>query len=133
MILDTQFLGGLVEQEPEARSKATELDQRDVPVRIPSPVVWEAYYGVAEAPERKRSTLETGYERLFQTVPIVDVDYTLARRAGELRGKHARSESLSDLDGADSIVAATGLSYDEPVLSNDKDFQDVKELDVETY
>lgn len=43
------------------------------------------------------------------------------------------SDRLSDLDGADSIVAAHGLLLDEPVVSNDEDFQDVDGLDVVTY
>jgi predicted nucleic acid-binding protein len=44
-----------------------------------------------------------------------------------------KSDRLSDLDGADSIVAAHGLLLDEPILSNDGDFQDVEGLDVVTY
>ena len=104
MILDTQFLGGLVEQWPDARSKAKERD-----------------------------TLREGYDRLFRACAVVDVDETLARRAGEIRGRHARSDSLSNLDGADSMVAATALAYDESVVSNDGDFGDVDGLAVETY
>jgi predicted nucleic acid-binding protein len=133
VILDTQFLGGLVEQKPAARAKARELEDRGVPIRVPAGVVWEVYYGVENAAEEKRETLRRGYERLLQVYPVVNVDHGLARRAGELRGTHTRSNSLKNLDGADSMVAATGLSYDEAVVSNDSDFQDVDGLRVETY
>lgn len=133
MILDTEFLGSLVEQRPNARKKAGELDAQDIPVRVPSVVVWEIYYGVSNATEEKRDTLRTGYEKLFQSFPVVELDEALARRAGGIRGRHARSDSVANLDGADSAVAATAFAYDEPVVSNDQDFQDVEGVAVETY
>ena len=133
MILDTEFLGSLVEQTPAAREKAGELDAREAPVRVPAMVVWELYYGVANAPEGARETLRVGYEKLFQSYPVVEMDDSLARRAGQIRGRHARSDSLATLDGADSAVAATALSCDEPVVSNDRDFRGVDGLTVETY
>nr|WP_231736883.1 PIN domain-containing protein [Halobacterium sp. CBA1126] len=131
--MDTQFLGSLVEQKPAALQKAGELDAAGVPTRVPSMVTWEVYYGVSKAPDAKRRTLETGYEKLFESFPVVEFDDTLARRAGRLRGEHAHSDSLADLDGADSAVAATALKFDEPVVSNDADFEDVDGLTVETY
>lgn len=133
MILDTEFLGSLVEQTPAARRQAHVLDDRDAPVRVPAMVVWEVYYGVSNAPEPKRNTLETGYEKLFRSFPVVEMNDELARTAGRIRGRHARSDALANLDGADSAVAATALSFDEPVVSNDNDFEDVNGLVVETY
>lgn len=133
MILDTQFLGELVEQREAARAMAADLEDRKAVLRVPSMVVWEVYYGVENAPESKREVLQSGYEKLFRALPVVDLNDELARRAGELRGRHARSSSLRNLDGADSAVAATALSYDEPVVSNDRDFEDVDGLDVATY
>lgn len=133
MILDTEFLGSLVEQQPNALRAASELDAAAVPVRVPAMVVWEVYYGVANAPAEQRETLRTGYEKLFQSFPVVEMDSTLARQAGRLRGRHARSDTLATLDGADSAVAATARHYEEPVVTNDGDFEDVDALDVETY
>lgn len=133
MILDTQYLGSLVEQLPNARAKAAALDDRDVPIRVPSAVVWEIYYGIGKTPETKRITLQRAYKRLLRAFPVVDLDDDLGRRAGVLRGKHADSDRLKNLDGADSIVAATALAKGEPVVSNDEDFQDVEGLIVETY
>nr|WP_272904629.1 PIN domain-containing protein [Halobacterium sp. TGN-42-S1] len=131
--MDTEFLGNLVEQTPAAVEKAGELDARDNPVRVPAMVVSELYYGVANAPEASRETLRTGYGKLFESYPVVELDGALARRAGRIRGRHARSDSLATLDGADSAVAATALSYDEPVVSNDRNFRGVDGLTVETY
>ena len=133
MILDTEFLGNLVEQTPTAKQKAGELDATGIPTRVPAMVTWELYYGVSKAPEPKRHTVRDGYEKLLQSLPVVETDASLARKAGTLRGRHTRSDSLPNLDGADSMVAATGLTLDEPVVSNDEDFKDVDGLTVETY
>lgn len=133
MILDTEFLGSLVEQQPNARAKARELDDRDSILRVPAMVVWEVFYGIENAPDPERELLETAYNRLFETKPVVELTDELARQAGRLRGRHARSDSLPTLDGADSAVAATALAYNEPVVSNDTDFDGVDGLTVETY
>lgn len=134
MILDTQFLGRLVEQDPDAREKAADFDERGVPRRVPTAVVWEIYTGLGNVDDEAQSVaLQRGYRRLLQSLPVVDLDDNLARRAGVLRGKYMASDRLKALDGADSIVAATGLSFDEPVVSNDEDFRDVEGLAVETY
>lgn len=133
MILDTQFLGNLVEQKSHARQKAAELDECDVALRVPSAVVWEIYYEIGNSRDSKRITLQRGYKRLFRALPVVDLDDGLARRAGALRGKHARADRLANLDGADSVVAATSLSLGEAVISNDRDFEDVAGLELKTY
>lgn len=134
MILDTQFLGTLVEQDPAARTKAGELDDEDTPTRVPTAVVWELYTGIGNAEDQaKRDTLERGYRRLLRSLPLIELDGDIAVRAGSLRGTHLRSDTLRNLDGADSIVAATALTLGEPVLSNDGDFRDVEDLTVVTF
>jgi predicted nucleic acid-binding protein len=134
MILDTQFLGALVDGDGAARSKARELDERQVPTQIPTVVVWEAYTGIGNvASVDTARQLRTLYERLLQGRSTLDLTPEVARRAGELNGEHMKSDSRKQLDGVDSVVAAHGLFLDEPVVSNDSDFQDVDGLTVETY
>ncbi|WP_336023118.1 PIN domain-containing protein [Halobellus salinisoli] len=111
MILDTQYLGQLAVQDPDARELAEEIESTGSPRRIPSAVVAELFYGLGKMTD----------------------DETVARRSGTLRGKHAASDELKNLDGADSVVAAHGLLLDEPVVSNDTDFLDVEGLEVVTY
>ena len=133
MILDTQYLGALVDGNEAAREKARELDSRDVPTRIPTAVLWEAYTGIGNAPSSEgRTQLRSLYERLHASRSTVELTPETARRAGELNGTHLQSDTLADLDGADSVVAAHGLLFDEPVVSNDVDFLDVVNLDVVT-
>lgn len=134
MILDTQYLGALADGDEAAREKAREIEERMVPARIPTAVVWEAYTGIGNAPlDSHEEELRALYERLVASRPTVDLSPAVARRAGELNGTHMQSDEVKSLDGADSVVAAHGLLLDEAVVSNDSDFQDVDGLDVETY
>jgi tRNA(fMet)-specific endonuclease VapC len=133
MILDTQYLGALVDGDAAAREKAAELDAKPVPTRVPTAVVWEAYTGIGNADIDAADELRALYERLLASRSTVDLSPEVARRAGELNGEHLRSDTLAELDGADSVVAAHGLLLDEAVVSNDADFRDVDGLDVVTY
>lgn len=134
MILDTQFLGQLVEQDEAALRKATELDAGGAPRRLPSTVVWELFYGIGKLGDGGRADgLRSAYERLFASRSPLEPDAKTARRAGYLRGEHAASDDLRNLDGADSFVAAHGLMLGEAVVSNDTDFRDVEGLRVETF
>jgi predicted nucleic acid-binding protein len=134
MILDTQYLGALADGDEGAREKAEELDESVVPTRVPTAVVWEVYTGIGNAPLREKGEkLRALYERLLASRSTVDLSPEVARRAGKLNGTHLKSDALKDLDGADSVVAAHGLLLDEPVVSNDSDFQDVGGLAVVTY
>ena len=65
--------------------------------------------------------------------PIVDLDSNIARRAGALEGHHLTSDSKPTLGPGDATVAATGLVFNEPVVTNDGGFESVDGLRVETY
>lgn len=133
MILDTEFLGNLQAGNETAREKAADMEDADVPIRIPTAVVWEIHYGIGKTTEEEGVRLQRAYRRLFASHPVVDLTDDIARRAGVLRGVHRSSDGKRTLDGADSPVAATALSLGEPVVSNDRDFLDVAGLAVETY
>ena len=85
------------------------------------------------ADEDVADLLRARYEQLVASRGTVDLTPAVARRAGKVNGEHMKSDRLSDLDGADSIVAAHGLLLDGPVLSNDGDSPDVEGLEVVTY
>ena len=134
MILDTQYLGQLAVQDPDARELAEEIESTGSPRRIPSAVVAELFYGLGKmTDDEKAARIRRTYETLFRSATVPVQDEKVARRSGTLRGKHAASDGLKNLDGADSVVAAHGLLLDEPVVSNDTDFQGVEGLEVVTY
>jgi len=132
VILDTQYLGEQASENEDARELGQEMDRQGLPVRIPTGVIWEVMYGLGKT-DRTLTDTRRVYEMLFESSTVIELDDNAARRAGTLRGKHARSDDLKNLDGADSMIAAHGLLLNEPVVSNDSDFQDVEGLDVVTY
>ena len=131
MILDTEFLISLRAGEAEAVDLAAELEANSVPTRIPTVVVQELYVGVGagdDATENARA-----YEALVANKPVVDIDENIARRAGVLEGHHLTSDAKPTLGPGDATVAATGLVFNEPVVTNDSDFEHVDGLDVKRY
>jgi len=134
VIVDTNYVGALVERDPSALALAREADGSVEPVRLPTAVIWELFYGLGKLEDTEYSSkLRRKYSSITNGMVTAEMDGFVGRRAGELRGKHKASNSLSDLDGADSIVAAHGMVLNEPVATNDSDFQDVEGLDVVTY
>lgn len=131
MILDTDFLISLRDGDQAAVDLAEELEAAGVPLRIPAIVVWEIYFGVGAGSQTITNQRE--YERLFENKPVVALDGEIARRAGVLMGTHRADDQKTNLDPGDSIVAATGLAMNEPVVTNDTGFQAVEGLAGERY
>ncbi|UPM43495.1 hypothetical protein [Halocatena salina] len=48
-------------------------------------------------------------------------------------GTHRASNTKPNLNSENAIVAATGLKYDEPVVTDESDFETVDGLRVESY
>ena len=88
--------------------------------------------GVGAGSDPTRNVRE--YEALVRNKPIVPLDENIARRAGALEGQHLASETKPDLGLADAVVAATGLVYNEAVVTDDtSDFGSVDGLRIETF
>jgi predicted nucleic acid-binding protein len=131
MILDTEFLISLRSEEEAALELATELEASGVPTRVPTIVIEELYVSVGAGSQSNANARD--FEALVENKPVVALDESIARRAGALEGKHLSSDSDPDIGPGDAIVAATGLTLNEPVVTNDPDFQSVDGLQVERY
>jgi predicted nucleic acid-binding protein len=131
MILDTNFLGALDAGDSGAMELATEIESKGLPARIPTPVVFEVFYGIEGADDP--SELSRRYEALSASKPRVELSERAARRGGRLYARHEDSDEKRRLDLVDAMVAATGLEFDEPVATNDRAFRDVEGLAVRTY
>ena len=131
MILDTNYLIALREDDANAKTTSEELESTGLPLRLPSIVIWELYFGVGAGTDTIGN--QRSYEKLIANKPIAPLDGNLARRAGVLMGVHRASDTKPNLDPGDSIVAATGLKYNEPIVTDDSDFEVVDGLRVESY
>lgn len=129
MILDTEFLISLDDGDDATLETAAQLEAADVPLRVPTVVVQELYVGVG-AGSHSFDTAQK-YEALMAHKPIVELTGTIARQAGALQGQHLVSETKPALGTGDAIVAATGLQYNEAVVTSDDDFTHVDGLTVE--
>jgi len=132
MIVDTSFLVALDQDVSAAVTRARELEADGVPLRIPTAVVMELYVSVGLG--TKPNANVRGIEALLANQPIVGLDENIARRAGTLLGLHQHDDTKPQLGSFDSIVAATGLVYAEPVMTADSDdFGSVDGLDIVTW
>lgn len=131
MILDTNYLIALRDNDGAATAKSATLESTGLPLRLPSIVIWELYFGIGAGTETIPN--QRAYEKLIVNKPVAPLDGNLARRAGILMGTHRASNTKPALDPGDSIVAATGLKYNEPVVTEDSDFESVDGLRVESY
>jgi len=131
MILDTEFLISLRAENPDALNLAAEFEATAVPTRLPTIVLEELYVGVGAGDDANENVRR--YEALIANKPIVPLDENISRRAGVLEGQHLTSDAKPTLGPGDAIVAATGLVYNEPVVTTDGDFESVDGLQVELY
>jgi len=131
MILDTEFCISLRAEEDTALELAAALEASGVPTRLPTVVIEELYVSVGAGNDANENA--RAYEALIANKPVVELDEHISRRAGVLEGEHLVSDSKPALGPGDAIVAATGLTYNEPVVTNDTDFQSVDGLGVELY
>jgi predicted nucleic acid-binding protein len=128
VILDTSFLKDLKDGDENALAHARRIEEMGVPLRIPTIVSFEWYYGVQYVPnpiEDQRRFQQLAANKTFQA--ITD---PIARKAGTLNATHEQSDTKPSLGTRDSIVAATGLQLSKPVVTTDLDFKSVDGLDV---
>lgn len=132
MILDTSYVIALAEGDTDAVALAGEHEAAGVPRRLPAPVLSELYVSVGAGENPTRNVRR--YEQLVGNLPTVAVDDNIARRAGVLQGQHLVSDTKPNLGIVDATVAATGLVYNEPVITADGgDFGSVDGLQVVTW
>jgi predicted nucleic acid-binding protein len=131
MIADTEFLISLRGQEEAALELASTFEVRNLPIRVPTAAVQQIFVGVAFGENSFENVRD--YESLLANKPVVPLTDNIARKAGVLEGDHEASDRKPALGMADSIIAATGLVYNEAIVTNDGDFEDVDGLQVELY
>lgn len=80
MILDTNYVGALVDRNPGALSLAREADGSPEALRLPTAVVWELFYGLGKLDDAEYSTLlRRKYSAILNGLVTVDVDDFIAR------------------------------------------------------
>ena len=118
-------------EDPEAFSKGAELADKGEMQWLPTPVVAEAYYGVATA---RSDTTEQEIRNRLLGYPRIDVDEEIARKAGELLAMaddHVGGEA--GVGPNDAYIAAMAAILDDAVLTDNVDDFKTLGVAVETY
>jgi predicted nucleic acid-binding protein len=131
MIIDSSYLFDLMADDPDAFSKGAELVDDGEMQWLPTPVVAEAYYGVATA---RSGTTEQEVRNRLLGYPRIDVDEEIARKAGELLAMaDDRVGGEAGVGANDAYIAAMAAVLSDAVLTaNVTDFEALG-VSVETY
>ncbi|MFB6157462.1 MAG: PIN domain-containing protein [Haloferacaceae archaeon] len=131
MILDASYLFDLMAEDPNAFQKGTQLVEQGEMQWLPTPVMAEAYYGVATA--RSDTTEEELRNRLLG-YPRIDVDEEVARVAGRLLATaDDREGGDAGVGGNDAYIVAMADVLDDAVLTENADDFETLGVPVETY
>jgi hypothetical protein len=131
VILDSSYLFDLMADDPDAFAKGTELVEQGEMQWLPTPVVAEAYYGVATA--RSETTEQEVRNRLLG-YPRIDVDEEIARVAGTLLAEaDDRAGGDAGVGANDAYIAAMAEILDDAVLTDNVDDFAPLGVSVETY
>lgn len=131
MIIDSSYLFDLMAEDPDAFAKGAELVEDGEMQWLPTPVVAEAYYGVATA---RSDTTEQAVRNRILGYPRVDVDEEIARTAGNLlAAADDRVGGEISVGPNDAYIAAMADVLEDAVLTANVDDFEVLDVPVETY
>ena len=129
-ILDTSFIIDYLWDIPSAISAFEQLENRNEVLRTTSINVYELVKGaeMSKSYERDISEINT----LLKKVEILDFSDENARTAAKIFSELSREGKM--VDDFDVMVAAVCLHVkDKIVTNNERDYQKIKGLEVETY
>jgi len=131
MILDTTYFIHLLQGRPRAFEKGLDLFEARTVRRVPVPVLFEVFYGVAftNSDEQRRRV-----KNALMGYPTVDLDEALVREAASrLAAADCDAGGDSGIEVNDAYVAAVAASYDEPVLTENVEDFEALDVEVEPY
>jgi len=131
MIIDSSYLFDLMAEDPDAFSKGAELVEDGEIQWLPTPVVAEAYYGVATT---RSDTTKQEVRNGLLGYPRIDVDEDVARTAGELlAAADDRMGGNAGVGPNDGYVAAMADALGDAVLTDNVEDFEALGVPVETY
>ena len=129
MILDTNFLIDLIQGDEDAMQKAEELEKQNASLKVSSATIFELYTGIERSnkPERQKKKVRD----VVDSKKVVPINEKISSRAGRIHGELVnRGERIQSFD---TIIAATAIQEGEKLLTNDKDYSKIDEVEVENY
>lgn len=131
MIVDSSYLFDLLAGDPDAFAKGADLVEQGELQWLPTPVVAEAYYGVATS---RSDTDEQEVRNRLLGYPRIDVDEEIARTAGELlAAADDRADGDAGVGPNDAYIAAMAAVLDDAVLTDNVDDFEALGVPIEPY
>jgi tRNA(fMet)-specific endonuclease VapC len=128
VIVDTNVLIRLMQGDERAIETIRSLERRHVSLTVSSMTLFELYHSVervSDASERRRRI-----EAVLDSRPTYAADDAVMKKAGRLDGR--LTGEGREIGIGDSVVAATALVHEEPVLTeNVEHFERIDGLEVE--
>ena len=88
--------------------------------------IGEILEGIVDQPQSKRRINDL--ENFLSAVKVLDVDYNVVERFAAIRSGLRRAGKL--IDNFDILIAATAVVYNLKVITADKDFTKIGELEL---
>lgn len=130
MIVDTDVLIDVMADDEQAKRRVEDLESRRVPLRISSISLFELYHSierVVDSADRRRRI-----EAVLESKPAYPADDAVMKKAGRIDGRLASEGRAVGM--GDTIIAATALVHEEPVLTRNVDhFERIDGVGIESY
>lgn len=129
MIVDTDVLIDVMEDDERAKRKIDDIESRRIPLRISSVSLFELYHSVervVDSADRRRRI-----ETVLGSKPAYSADEAVMKKAGRIDGR-LTSEGCA-IGMGDTVIAATALVHEEPVLTRNVDQFERIDVEIESY
>ena len=130
MIVDTDVLIDVMQEDERAIQAVTDLEGRDVDLRLSAMSLFELYHSLERVhnPDDRRQQIDA----VINTKTTYPADDTVMKKAGRIDGRLTSEGEAIGI--GDTIVGATALIHEEPVLTrNVAHFERINDLAIESY
>ncbi len=130
MIADTTFIIDIMRNDPGAIAMAQEIEQKNIPLIITSPTVFELSVGISLSTKPRQE--KTRIHEVLESLPFQPLDYESSQVAGQIYGDKQKTGDM--IDPQDAMIAGIAKTSGEIILTrNQKHFQSIQGVTTETY
>ncbi len=123
IIPDTNYIIDVISSEERAIEKSEQLQEEGVPQKLCTPVVYEVLAGIEFVGSKKE---RIKIDSLLNKFPILTFDLDAAKVCSEIDAELRKEGEMRS--SVDLQIASIALANDEKLLSNDDDFDVMKEV-----
>lgn len=130
MIVDTDVLIDVLQNNEQATQKIAALENQHVPLSISAVSLFELHHSIERVnnPTDRWRQIET----VLESRPIYDATGAVMKKAGRIDGRLTSQGCAIGM--GDTIIAATALIHERPILTrNVSHFERIEGLEIESY